>query len=383
MNKVWILGGLRSFIGVKNSMYRNVPAEVLGAGVLKSLVERYQLKDSNIDFVIGGNAVGGGGNIVRLAALEAGLDEAIPAVTLDLQCGSALESITAAASKIESGLADLVIAGGFESSSTQPFRTWNPNHPDYIPEEFYTTAKFVPGRQGEQVMLEGAERTALEEHVVKQEMDSWILRSHARACKARAEGVFSDIQVSLAGSKTDEGIRQKISQKLVDRIPFLLPGGKSVTAANACLMHDGAAFLVLCSQQYGIEHGLRPEAFFCTAASVGGNPMKSPKTAVLATEKLLKSIQMDYRMIDAFEVNEAFAVIDVLFLRKFPGIEERYNRYGGALAYGHPYGASGAIILLHLLEALKESKGRFGLCAAAAAGGVGSALLIRRAGEWG
>lgn len=128
MDNVWILGGLRSFVGVKDGMYRKISAEILGAQVLKEIKNRFALKDNEIDYIIGGNAVAGGGNITRLAALTAGLSEEIPAVTLDLQCGSSLESIATAAAKIESGLADLVIAGGFESSSTQPFRMWNPNH---------------------------------------------------------------------------------------------------------------------------------------------------------------------------------------------------------------------------------------------------------------
>lgn len=383
MEKVWILGGLRSFIGVKDRMYRCVPAEILGAGVLKSLTERYHLDEREIDFVIGGNAVGGGGNITRLAALEAGLGETVPAVTLDLQCGSALESIVMAAAKIESGLADLVIAGGLESSSTQPIRTWNPNHPDCIPGGSYTVAKFIPGCQGEQVMLEGAELTALEEKVEKEEMDPWILRSHSRAAAAGREGALSDILISVAGSRKDEGIRENMSQKLIDRLPFLLPGGKKITAANACLMHDGAAFVILCSERYGRLRNLQPAAYFCNAAAVGADPLKSPKTAVQAADKLLSRAGLNYHEVDAFEVNEAFAVIDALFLRKFPGIEERYNRFGGALAYGHPYGASGAIILLHLLKALEKREGRYGLCCVAAAGGIGSAVLVERAGKAG
>ena len=107
---------------------RKISAEILGAQVLKEIKNRFALKDNEIDYIIGGNAVAGGGNITRLAALTAGLSEEIPAVTLDLQCGSSLEALQTAAAKIESGLADLVIAGGFESSSTQPFRMWNPNH---------------------------------------------------------------------------------------------------------------------------------------------------------------------------------------------------------------------------------------------------------------
>ena len=366
MENVWILGGLRSFIGVKDGIYRHIPAEVLGAQVLKEIKNRFSLKDEEIDYIIGGNAVAGGGTIPRLAALTAGLDEMIPAVTLDLQCGSALESITAAAAKIESGLADLVIAGGFESSSTQPVRMWNSNHPDYQEGKSYTVAKFIPDIQGEQVMLEGAEKTALTENVTKAEMDPWVLLSHKRAAQAAKEGILSDIQFSIADSKKDEGIRPSMSQRLLDRLPCLLPGGSIITAANACLMHDGAAF------------GLTPQAAFRFGTAIGSDPFMSPKTAVLAIRKLLKQTALSIDEIYSLEVNEAFAVIDVLLEREFPGIRERLNPLGGALAYGHPYGASGAIILLHLLKDLELNQGRFGICGVAAAGGIGTALLVEK-----
>ena len=199
--------------------------------------------EQDIDFILGGNAVGGGGNMTRLAALTAGIDREVPAVTLDLQCGSALEAVTQAAAKIESGLAELVLAGGLESSSTQPLRMWNPNHPDYEKDKVWTVARFAPGQHGEQIMLEGAERTAISEHVTKEEQDFWVLESHHRAAKAAQEGLLSDIQVSVAGSCKDEGIRASMSRKLMDRLPYLLPGGCVINAANACLMHDGAAFV--------------------------------------------------------------------------------------------------------------------------------------------
>ena len=376
MEKVWILGGMRSFIGVKDRMYRNVPAEVLGAEVLRAVIRKYRLAEQDIDFILGGNAVGGGGNMTRLAALTAGIDREVPAVTLDLQCGSALEAVTQAAAKIESGLAELVLAGGLESSSTQPLRMWNPNHPNYEKDKVGTVAQFIPGQQGEQVMLEGAERTAISEHVTKEEQDFWVLESHHRAAKAAQEGLLSDIQVSVAGSCKDEGIRASMSQKLMDRLPYLLPGGCAINAANACLMHDGAAFVALCSEEYGKRHNLIPAAVLRFGTAVGGDPLMSPKTAVLAVEKLLKKTGLIYDQVDAFEVNEAFAVIDVLFDRAFPGMRERYNRFGGALAYGHPYGASGALLILHLLKSLESCGGHYGICAAAAAGGIGSAILL-------
>ncbi|OYP12180.1 thiolase, partial [Lachnotalea glycerini] len=218
-----------------------VPAQGHGAKVLRELRERCKLEDSQINLIIGGNAVGGGGNITRLAALEAGISETVAAVTVDLQCGSALESITMAAAMIESKAAEVVVAGGFESSSTQPIRMWNPNHPDYVENKSYTVAKFMPGIQGEQVMLEGAELTAFEEGVTKDEMDAWILRSHKAASLTAAKGILSDVTVSVNGSVKDEGIRAGMSQRLLDRLPETRPKGKAKTAAKAGKRKEGAA----------------------------------------------------------------------------------------------------------------------------------------------
>ena len=153
MDKVYILGGLRSFVGVVNGMYRHIPAEKLGAAVLRQVLEQYPVEP---DYLIAGNGVGAGGNIARLMALEAGVPEQVPSFTLDVQCGSGLESIAVAAAKIASGEADCVVAGGFESSSTQPRRGYNANHPDYSGDTWYSVAKFMPGIHRETVMLEGA-----------------------------------------------------------------------------------------------------------------------------------------------------------------------------------------------------------------------------------
>jgi acetyl-CoA C-acetyltransferase len=147
------------------------------------------------------------------------------------------------------------------------------------------------------------------------------------------------------------------------------------------LINDGAAFLVLCSERYARERGLAPQARVIGSAACGGDPLISPRTAVLALERLLARYGLREQDVDDFEINEAFAVIDVLFARTFKNSVEKYNIFGGALAYGHPYGASGAIITLHLLEALRARDGRFGCASVAAAGGIGTALLVERIGE--
>ena len=375
MDKVYILGGLRSFVGVVNGMYRHIPAEKLGAAVLRQVLEQYPVEP---DYLIAGNGVGAGGNIARLMALEAGVPEQVPSFTLDVQCGSGLESIAVAAAKIASGEADCVVAGGFESSSTQPRRGYNANHPDYSGDTWYSVAKFMPGIHRETVMLEGAELACQREGVNKAELDEWVLRSHRLAAAAQAAGCLTYIIAPCFGATKDEGIRPRMSQRLLDRLPKVLPEGEFITAANSCLINDGAAFLVLCSEGYLKEHGLTPQAKVLGSVACGGDPLVSPRTAVTALEKLLRKHNLTEAQIDDFEINEAFAVIDVLFARAFPASVNKYNAFGGALAYGHPYGASGAIITLHLLEALKGCQGCLGCASVAAAGGIGTALLIER-----
>lgn len=375
MDNVYILGGLRSYIGVINGMYRHVPAEKLGAAVLRQLLEKYPVEP---DYVICGNGVGAGGNITRLMTLEAGLDNRVPAFTIDVQCGSGLESIAVAAAKIACGDADVVIAGGFESSSTQPRRGYNPNHPDYNGDSWYSVAKFMPDIHRETVMLEGAEEAALKEHITKEEMDRWVLRSHKLAAQAAEQNLLKNIIAPVFGAMKDEGIRPRMSQRLLDRMPKVLTGGQYITAANSCLINDGAAFVVLCSQEYLQKRGLVPQAKVLASTACGGDPLISPRTAVAALEKLLVKNNLTETDIDGFELNEAFAVIDGMFARSFSNSLDKYNVFGGALAYGHPYGASGAIITLHLLESLKRRNGRLGCASVAAAGGVGTALLLER-----
>ncbi len=380
MERVFLINGARSYIGNENGMYRNVPAEQLGAAVLRQVAEPY--RKPGIDLVIAGNAVGGGGNIARLALLEAGLPQEIPALTVDLQCGSGLESIALAAAKIQSGQADLVIAGGFDSSSTAPDRRYHKNHPDYerygSEESWYSVAKFVPGRHMQTAMLEGAERTAVAEGITRQDLDSWVLRSHRLARQARESGELQDIQIeAVEGCNRDEGIRDRMNQRLLDRLPCVLKNGQVITAANACLTNDGAAFIVLCSQQLLQFYRWQPWAEFLGAVEVGDRSEESPRSAIAAVQRVLQRYHYSPEDIAIFECNEAFAVIDEMFARTYPQMIDRYNILGGALAYGHPYGASGGIITLHALKALESVGGGLAVCSVAAAGGVGTAVLLR------
>ena len=377
MESVYILGGLRSHIGIKNGVFKNILPEKLGAEVLKELIFKYNLY--NIDEIICGNAVGTGGNIARLMSLYAGVSEEVPAYTVDMQCGSGSMSIDMAFAKIRSGMCDLIIAGGFESSSLQPLRYYNKNDPRYSNEKpYFQVAQFSPYEDQENVMLMGAERVAQKYNMKKEELDFWVLESHKRAVKARNKKILNDIICSIDESDYDEGIRNRMNQRLIDRLKPLVSENGFITAANSSLTNDGAAFVILCSERYIKNNNITQKAQIVQTALKGANPLYSPESSIIVTDELLKSRKMKYSDISAFEFNEAFAVIDVMFQRKNPTLIDRYNTLGGALAYGHPYSASGVIIMLHLLKSLEYLEGEYGIATVAAAGGIGSSILIKR-----
>lgn len=377
MNRVFILGGRRSHIGSTNGVFKNTLPEDLGGRVLKDLILEYKI--SKIDEIICGNTIGPGGNIARLTALKAGVSEEIPAFTIDMQCGSGSKAIDIATSKIKCGEANLIIVGGIESTSTRPIKEYNKNDFRYNGENtIFNSAQFSPNEIGDNVMLEGAERVVKKYNISKEELDYWVVESHKRASIARREGRLNKYITEVNGSYKDEIIRENINSRLLKRLrPLVYEHGK-INSGNTTLTSDGAGFLILVSDKYLKENNEISEFEILDKVVVGGNPLYSPVTANKATEKLLIKNSLVYSEISAFEYNEAFAVIDVLFQRKNPELIHRYNRFGGALAYGHPYGASGIIIMIHLMESIKVSNGNLGISAIASAGGLGTAVLIKR-----
>lgn len=385
MERVCIVGGLRSYIGVEQGMYKRVSAEQLGAHVLHDLQLKYPFIQQDLDGVILGNAVGGGGNLARLTMLEASFSEKIAAHTIDSQCGSGLEAIASAAARIECGLANVMIAGGIESCSTNPTRVRNENHPDYRQGEDnrYRVAKFEPNLIDELAMLRGAENTAQSFRMCREKLDYYAYESHKRAAYAQSNRELQDIlAVPYCSCDKDEGIRPSISRKLLARLPALVPGGEFITAGNACLTHDGAAFLILCSTEYAQKNHIQVCAKIEDYVTVGATASRSPESVIAAVHSLLERNQLQVGQIAAWECNEAFAVLDVLMEEQLGVDHNRLNIFGGALAYGHPYGASGGIITLHLLKAMQRLtkpetvEKKYGVATIAAAGGIGSALLI-------
>lgn len=374
MNEVYILGGLRSYIGVENGIYKNILPEDLGAEVLKSLIEKYNIK--NIDEIICGNSIGTGGNITRLMALKAGISEEVPAFTVDMQCASSSKAIEIGYNKIKAKEANIIIVGGFESSSMKPLRIYNDK--DYrssVNNGKYNVAQFSPEEFGDDTTFKFGERVVEEENITEEELNYWSIRSHKKAFESK--DILKSITLSINGSTKDEGIRKNISERLLNRLPKIIKSGKT-NVGNISLTNDGAAFLVLCSEEYLKENNLKSEYKIKGTKTIGINPLVSPKGALKVCSLLLEKENLSYEDISAFEFNEAFAAIDVMFQRKNPSLIDRYNIFGGALAYGHPYGASGSIIMLHLLKALEKTKGRYGVTSIAASGGISMAILIER-----
>lgn len=370
---VYIVDGLRSAIVVANTKFKTLRPEIIGAQVLKALnVER-------VDEIICGNAVGTGGNLARLMTLIAGFETSTAALTVDRQCASGAAAIALAYAKIAAGLAEVIIAGGVESSSLQPLRIYHPNDERFNLtaaegiQGAYRTAQFSPDEFDPLAMLKGAQRVAEAENISKDELDAWALISHKRA--ASAIEILRGSLVEVAGVHEDTGIKKNISRRLLERAPLPLGEGTIISAGNACRINDGAAFVVLASENFIRQHNLTPAAQVLDVATAGVNPLESPRGAQAVADKLLARNNLAYDDLAAIEFNEAFAVIDVLFERSHPKFIDKFNPLGGALAYGHPYGASGAILMIHLLASLKRSGG-LGLMSIAGAGGTGEAILI-------
>ena len=373
-SKIFIIDARRSFIGKKNGVFRTISAEKLGAAVLRKILDCN--KKIALDMTIAGNSVGGGGNIARLMALYAKVDAVIPAITIDTQCSGGLTSVMLATSLIKSETVNCVACGGFDSTSTQIVRNYNINHPRFDKDNpSFEYAQFSPNTNGENVTLELAENVARKWGIKRQELDAIAFASHKKAATAFANGQLEDSALGVFESTKDESIRFNISQAFLDKLPVLKKGGE-ITAGNSCTKNDGAAFAILCGEDYLTKNNLVPKAQIIDYCFVAGNPDLSPEYAVYAVDELFRKTGLTPKDISSFEINEAFSIISAVFNRKYPKYIDRLNPLGGAVGFGHPYSASGTIILVHLLKSLQ--KGQLGICSIANVGGGGVALLVKK-----
>lgn len=383
MSQVYMIGGLRTPIGKTGGFLKDLLPEQLAASVLNEVLDKYKLLPNHIDQVILGNAVGPGGNIARVSVLEAGWPYSTPALTVDTQCGSGLSAVNLAYGQILSGQAELILAGGVESTSMSPRRQFNPADPRFQGENvYYERAPFSTPAVGDPDIGETAEYLAKNMAITREAMDLLALESHRRATLTQEQGLFNDIitPVKAAGKiiSSDECIRSRLTLKLLERMKPVFVGGGNITAGNTCLKHDGAAVVLLASPTAVKKYKLKPQAMITGASTCGCDPNVFPLGPVPSIQKLLFKSNLQVDDVDALEINEAFAVKILACCEQLEFSLQKTNILGGALAYGHPYGASGAIILLHLLKALQQVNGRRGIAAIGAVGGQGIATLIER-----
>ena len=379
---VSIVGGLRSPIGKTNGAFKNILPEDIVSQLLNNILNKYHLPKESIDELILGNCVGPGGNIARLSLLKSHFPYQSVGTTIDFQCGSALKAINLGAALIKSGQRDLIIAGGVESTSLEPKKQYNKKDPRYINSDaFYKRAQFSPFEIGDPDMIKGAENVSILKNISKNEMDKWALKSHKRALYTRDNNILSDIISPInINDKTiysDQGIKKTITQRLLKKVQPIYEGG-NLTAGNSCLTHDGGALILLASENAVSKYKLNPIAKFVNEANIGVDPNLSPLGPVSSINSLLQKENLSIDDIDLFEINEAFAVRVIACMRELNLCENKLNILGGALAYGHPYGASGAIIMLHLIKGLQITNKKIGIASLGVAGGLGISTLIKR-----
>lgn len=379
-----VIAALRTPIRRVNGAFKDLRAHELLAPVLRGLLDRTGLPAGAVTDVVIGNAVGGGGNVARLASLEAGLPVSVPGVTVDRQCGSGLDAIVLAARLVAAGGGGAYLAGGVESISTAPLRA---NRAADGSPEFFRRAQFVPLSYGDPDMGAAADNVAAAFGISRDRQDRFSLESHRRALAAAAAGSFTGETVPLQAVSgtvaSDDGPRARLTAALMSRFPPVFAEGGTVTAGNSCFDADAAAAVVITSVERARELGAADGLLVLGTDTAGVDPRVLGMGAAAAAGRLLAQQGVTAADIDLVEFNEAFASQTLACLAALGIDPERANLDGGALALGHAYGASGAVLVTRLLAQAREPSpagsraGSLALAMISIAGGMGTAALFR------
>ncbi|GAB3647477.1 thiolase family protein [Glycomyces tarimensis] len=377
-----ILAAARTPVGRRGGGLAGVHAVDLAAHAISAALERSGLEPDAVDDVVLGcvSQVGEQSwNIARNAVLAAGWPEAIPGSTIDRQCGSSQQAIGNAAAAVLAGHADLVVAGGVESMTRVPMganvgegagEPYGPAVRTRFGDRVEADAA-VPFNQGV-----GAELVAERYGVSREAMDAFSLASHEKAAAATDKGAFEAEIAPLAGVEADEGIRRDTSmEKLAGLKPVFKEGG-SVTAGSSSQISDGAAALVITTDEHARRLGVRPLARIAASTVVGSDPVMMLDGPIPATARILRRSGLDLDEVDVFEVNEAFASVPLAWLAETGADEERLNPRGGAIALGHPLGGSGARLATTLLHYMRDVGARRGLQTMCEGGGMANATVF-------
>ncbi|MCM3740907.1 thiolase family protein [Oceanobacillus luteolus] len=382
-----IVSAVRTPIARQGGALATVPAHVYGAEVIKEAVKRANINPEEIDDVIFGNVLSGGGNIARLSALQTGLSINLPGVTVDRQCGSSINSVTLAAQAIQAGAGDVYIAGGTESMSRAPYLMDRPERAYSPALPRFRKSQLSPEEIGDPPMGITAENLVKKYEITREEQDEYALRSQQRMAKAMEEGYFDEqilpiiVPVRKGEPITfdkDEHPRPATTLEALAKLPPAFVKDGSVTAGSSSGLNDAASALVVMSREKADELGLTPLAVVRTSAVAGVDPNIMGIGPVPATKKVLEKSGLRLDDMDIVELNEAFASQVLACDRELSFNPEKLNVNGGAIAHGHPLGATGAILITKAVYELKRREGRYALVTACIGGGQGIALVLER-----
>jgi acetyl-CoA C-acetyltransferase len=391
IQEVYIVDSVRTPIGSFMSSLSSVPATQLGSIVIKGLLDRNKLESNSVDEVIMGNVIqaGEGQAPARQAALGAGLDSSVQCMTINKVCGSGLKSVMLAAQAIMVGDAEVVIAGGMENMSQIPFYLNNVRNGYKLGNQNLDDAMLRDGlidAYDNVHMGTFAELCASEYNVTKEDQNNFAIESYKRALKSIDEKKFENeiIPVEIKGRKGDVTIvsnDEEPGKVNFDKLPSLRSAFQkdgTVTAANASSINDGASAVLLMTKEKCEALGLKPIAKIVEQASASKEPKWFTTAPIDAINKVLAKAKMKVDDIDLFEINEAFSVVSLVVNKELGLDPTKVNVNGGAVALGHPIGASGARILTTLLHEMLKTDSKFGLASLCIGGGEASALIVEK-----
>jgi acetyl-CoA acetyltransferase family protein len=383
-NEIVILSAVRTPLGRRGGWLRGVHPVTLGAVALCEALARARLDPAQVDHVLMGCVTQTGEqtfNLARNVVLEAGLPIETPATTLDFQCGSSQQAVHLAAAMLASGQAEVVVAGGVESMSRVPMGSSLVSGQPFT-ERIMVQYNMIP--QGI-----ASDEIAVKWGIRRDEVDQIGYDSHMKAAQAQADGLLTreiapidglDEQDKPFTVTQDQGIRPNASLEKMATLAPAFTGDGITTAGNSSQISDGAAALVLTTQAHAARLGIAPRARLVSMVTVGSDPHLMLTGPLEATRKALAKAGLQRDDIDLFEVNEAFASVLAMWQREIGADMARVNVHGGAIALGHPLGASGARIMTTLLHALEARGGRYGLQTMCCGGGMGTGTIIERLG---
>ncbi|WP_404336298.1 thiolase family protein [Planococcus rifietoensis] len=381
MKEVVIVEGVRSPVGRRKGQFREMRPDELAAVVIEELVKRAGVDKGMVeDVILGCVSQSGeqGGNIARTAALIAGFPDFVPGVTIDRQCGSSQQAVHFGAQAILSGDMDIVIAGGVESMTRVPMFS---NMQGAKPSKKLTDQY--------EIINQGlsAEHIAEKWGFSRQQLDAYAVKSHERAQNAIDKGLYDkeivsidvlDEQGDFQKVTTDEGPRPGTTEEVLAGLKPAFDEQGVITAGNASQMSDGASAVLLMSKEKAQKLGLKPKARILARTVVGSDPTLMLTGPIAATKKVLEKAGLSIEDMDRYEVNEAFAPVPLAWLSDIGGDPDKLNVNGGAIALGHPLGATGTKLLVSLVHELERSDSRYGLLAICEGMGMANATIIER-----